>query len=132
MKPAFYIKEADKIREDKWPTEDWVWCGTFIKREGYYCAFTYGLTAFGMKEIEVIDLKGSEGISEELAQKEIEALGEMLDSIVNVLLTLNRYLKDEDVLVLSKGTKVTFKLSEGVMHESPTLKFHTDELEMYE
>lgn len=56
--PELYREVAEQMNEGELPIYDWVYLGLYRSEAGM-CAYTYGLQAFGKREMEVLDSAAS-------------------------------------------------------------------------
>lgn len=106
----FYITVAEDMKTGHLPLLNWIYFG--IYRDGNaYSGYTYGLTAYGKEEIEVIH-----------TSKAPSDLYDFLVDIAGYVVRENVILKDGETIGFSEDEKMTIKRSEGVAVKGESLK----------
>lgn len=108
----FYLQSARNMDQMELPVYCWVYFGMFLD-DGATCAYTYGLTEFGLKDLEIVKSKHS--------MQEAHAV---LYDIAKDALQNNTPLHSGAVFETLEGEKLTLKLA-----PSPYLKKDTLQLE---
>lgn len=111
FEPDFYRKAADSLRNDDLPVHAWVWFGLYAT-DGGLRAYTYGLEAFGHREIEVLNAEGADA----------RELWAFISSMASYVLECGRTLEDGQTIGFSKNDKHAVTLSEGAVLPGMTLK----------
>ena len=112
FQPEFYIEVANMMKEDEenLPVLAWVYFGLYQSEEGNN-VYTYGMTAFGKEEIEILGNKHSL----------TELQGFMLE-IAYYVIGSDVTLRDGETLGVSEEQKLPITRSKGVAVEGMTLK----------
>lgn len=105
-----FLKDADRIRSDELPIDDWIWFGIAHTEEGYH-VYTRGLSTFGKDEMEVTDPSVS-----------AEDLREFLYEICHYILSNDAVLSDGDEIGFEEGKTFTIVRSPGIALDGMTLK----------
>lgn len=111
FEPDFYRKAADALKNDALPVHAWVWFGLYAT-DGGLRAYTYGLEAFGHREIEVLDAEGADA----------RELWAFISSTASYVLECGRTLEDGQTIGFSENDKHAVTLSEGAALPGITLK----------
>ena len=90
--PELYREVAEQMNEGELPIYDWVYLGLYRSEAGM-CAYTYGLQAFGKREMEVLDSAASP------------------QQLHDFLYALASYVLDQDV-TLNDGETIGFSAEE--------------------
>ena len=98
------------MKEDTLPLFNWIWFGLY-RREGGICGYTYGMTAFGMDEMEVLD-----------ADAQPEEVRDFLASLAGYVLEEGVTLQDGETIGFSAEDKHAITRSEGISLPGSTLK----------
>ncbi len=110
FEPSFYMQEAELLHAGELPLLDWVYLGLYPGEKGF-CGYTYGLTAFGKTEIEVLNANAQPA----------EMLGFLAD-IINYVIGYDAVLQDGETIGFSEEQKLPITLSDGVALDGQTLK----------
>lgn len=112
FQPEFYIEVANMMKEDEenLPVLTWVYLGLYRNEEGNNI-YTYGMTAFGKEEIEIL---GSKHNFPELQRFMLEIAYYVIGSDVT--------LREGETLGVSEEQKLPITRSKGVAVEGMTLK----------
>ena len=110
FEPGFYREAAGVIRSGDLPLLNWVFIGLCRTRAGV-CAYTSGMTAFGKREMEVLN-----------SQAAPEELRDFLLDIVHYVLSGDVTLQDGETIGFSAEQKLPITLSEGMLAEGDSLK----------
>jgi len=112
FQPEFYIEVANMMKEDEenLPVLAWVYFGLYQSEEGNN-VYTYGMTAFGKEEIEILGSKHSL----------TELQGFMLE-IAYYVIGSDVTLREGETLGVSEEQKLPIIRSKGVSVEGMTLK----------
>jgi len=106
----FYLQSARNMEQVVIPVYCWVYFGMFMD-EGKTCAYTHGLTEFGMPDLEIV--KSDHSLQ--------EAHAVLYDAAADAL-QHNRQLADGSVIETLEGQKITLQLSKSTYLEGETLK----------
>jgi hypothetical protein len=105
-----YLEEAANMDADYLPLNLWIYFGMGITNSGNY-GYTYGLSEFGKKELEIVDSKQD------------------LDDVRGFLFNMTHYILDFDVVFadgqtcgLSEEERIPITESKGVFSEGDTFK----------
>lgn len=104
----FYLQSARNLEQMQMPIYCWVYFGMFLD-DGATCAYTYGMTEFGMPDLEIVKSKRT--------MQEAHAV--LYDAAKDALQN-NQQLRDGLVIETLEGEKITLKLA-----QSPYLKKET-------
>lgn len=107
---AQYIDSAEDLKTNKTPIHLWVYIGV-RKADTGNSIYTYGLTAFGKQEMEVID-----------SQISLEELYDFVSNICSYVIKSNVTFKSGETLGYTAEQKVKIKLSKGYFVEGDSLK----------
>lgn len=110
FQPEFYRDFSMMMKEDTLPLFNWIWFGLY-RREGGICGYTYGMTAFGMDEMEVLD-----------ADAQPEEVRDFLASLAGYVLEEGVTLQDGETIGFSAEDKHAITRSEGISLPGSTLK----------
>lgn len=112
FQPEFYVEVASMMREDEdaLPVLDWVYLGLYRNEEGNN-AYTYGMTAFGKDEMEIL---GSE--------RELGELQGFLFEIACYVIGSDVTLRDGETIGVSEDQKLPIARTAGVSVEGMSLK----------
>ena len=111
FEPDFYRNAADALKNDALPVHAWVWFGLYAT-DGGLRAYTYGLEAFGHREIEVLDAEGADA----------RELWAFISSMASYVLECDQVLEDGQTIGFSENDKHAVTLSEGAALPGMTLK----------
>ena len=101
---------AEVMKEGELPVYNWIWFGLYQKQNRIY-SYTYGLTAFGKDEIEVLDAKATP-----------VDVRNFLFSMVYYVLSSDVTLHDGETIGFSKRDKHAITRSKGVALPGMTIK----------
>lgn len=110
FQPKLYQDLADLISHGEFPISNLVWFGLYEK-DGKTCGYTHGLYLFNKDEMEII---GSE-----LGHSELRYF---LMDIASYVVENDITFKDGETVGLSEDDIHTITKSDGIAHNSPTLK----------
>ncbi len=106
----YFVMVADSIREDVLPVPTWIYFGIYPDGEDF-SGYTYGMTYFGLDEIEVIRTKG-----------EPADLYDFLMDVAYYVIDNEVVLNDGETLGFSDGQKLLLTRSAGVAVEGESIK----------
>lgn len=112
LKKNFYQANVDMMTEEDLPLYNWIYFG-LRKENGKQSVYTYGLTEFGKKEMEIIDSNNS-----------LEELNEMIFNLTHYVIANDVTLKDGETIGLSAEQKLKISESKGRFLEGKTLKIN--------
>ncbi|TNE64499.1 MAG: DUF4261 domain-containing protein [Bacteroidetes bacterium] len=107
---SFFLQSARNLDQLVLPVYCWVYFGMF-QDGGASCAYTYGLTEFGMPDLEIV--KSSHTLQ--------EAHAVLYDAVKDALQN-KKPLEDGSVIETLEGQKITLELSKSVYLSGETLK----------
>jgi len=107
---AFYLQAARNLDQDVLPIYCWIYFG-MLQQEGLSSGYTFGLTEFGLTDLEVNKSKHS---LQEVHAILYDAAGDALRHKV--------LLQDGGTIETLEGQKITLRLSKSVLLEGKTLK----------
>lgn len=107
---AQYIDSAEDLKTNNAPIHLWVYIGV-RKADTGNSVYTYGLTAFGKQEMEVIG-----------SQISLEELYDFVSNICSYVIKSNVTFKSGETLGYTADQKVKIKLSKGQFVEGDSLK----------
>lgn len=112
FQPEFYIEVADMMREDEeaLPVLDWVYVGLYQNEEGNN-VYTYGMTAFGKDEMEILGSK-----------QELSDLQGFMFEIACYVIGSGVTLRDGETISFSEEQKLPIARTEGISVEGMSLK----------
>ena len=110
FEPAFYMDAAEVMKQGELPVYNWIWFGLYQKQNRIY-SYTYGLTAFGKDEIEILGAKA----------KPMDVLN-FLYGMTCYVLSSDVTLHDGETIGVSKRDKHLITRSEGVALPGMTIK----------
>ena len=110
FEPSFYMDAAEVMKEGELPVYNWIWFGLYQKQNRIY-SYTYGLTAFGKDEIEILGAKA----------KPMDVLN-FLYGMTCYVLSSDVTLHDGETIGVSKRDKHLITRSEGVALPGMTIK----------
>ena len=108
--PAQYFAEAEKLKEDDLPLNLWVYF-CVVKNEQGFNSYTYGLEAFGKKEMEIIG-----------SQKPLSEIRNFLYSIASYVVGYDVTFLHGQTCGFSAEERIPITLSQGVFLENDTFK----------
>lgn len=106
----FFLQAARNMGPNTLPVYCWIYFGMFQEKE-LSNAYTYGLSEFGMPDIEILHSK-----------KPLQEIHAVLYDAASDALLKNTELKDGSVIETLEGTKITLTLSKATFWEGQTLK----------
>ncbi|MDL2285025.1 DUF4261 domain-containing protein [Oxalobacter sp. OttesenSCG-928-P03] len=106
----YFVMVADSIREDVLPVPTWIYFGIYPDGDDF-SGYTYGMTYFGMDEIEVIKTKA-----------EPADLYDFLMDVAYYVIDNEVVLGDGDTLGFSEEQKLPLTRSEGVAVDGESIK----------
>ncbi len=98
----FYHEWTEKLRTSKMPIPLWIYLG-LIQDENGTSGYTYGLTAFGRPEIELIN-----------SSHTLQEIYDFLFSVCEWLLTEDMYFRDGETLSFTSEERLTMTKSKVV------------------
>ena len=101
---------AEVMKQGELPVYNWIWFGLYQKQNRIY-SYTYGLTAFGKDEIEILGAKA----------KPMDVLN-FLYGMTCYVLSSDVALHDGETIGISKRDKHLITRSEGVALPGMTIK----------
>lgn len=113
VKRGQYLGTMDKLGPDDLPIQLWIYIG-LKEYKSANCAYTYGLTAFGKKEFEIINSNLS-----------LEELYSLLLTFSSYVITRNIVLKNGETIGYTPEHKIALKISEGAFVEGESIKLLT-------
>ena len=99
--PELYREVAETMNEGELPIYDWVYLGLYRSEAGM-CAYTYGLQAFGKREMEVLDSAASP-----------QQLHDFLYALANYVLDQDVTLNDGETIGFSAEEKLPITCGPG-------------------
>jgi hypothetical protein len=110
LKKDFYQYSVDEMSEDNLPLYIWIYFG-MRNENGKYSIYTYGLSHFNKKEMEIIN-----------STHPLNELSEMMFNLVHYVIASNVILKDGETIGMSAVQKLKITESKGKYLEGNTLK----------
>ena len=110
FEPKFCIEASTVMKEDTLPILNWIYFGFTRGKQGPGI-YTYGMTAFGKDELEILDSRMSP-----------EELSEFLYDVVYYILESDVTLRDGETIGMSEEQKLAITRSEGVSVDGFSLK----------
>ena len=110
FEPKFYIEASTVMKEDTLPILNWIYFGFTRGKQGPGI-YTYGMTAFGKDELEILD-----------SRMRPEELSEFLYDVVYYILESDVTLRDGETIGMSEEQKLAITRSEGVSVDGFSLK----------
>jgi hypothetical protein len=107
---GYYIEAARNMTDATLPIYLWVYFG-LLQDKGMSSGYTYGLTEFGMNEIEIVD-----------SQMPVQEAHAFLYDVTHEVILYNKHLKDGDKVSGSENQQVTVRLSPAKFLEGNTVK----------
>ncbi|MBK9336960.1 MAG: DUF4261 domain-containing protein [Lewinellaceae bacterium] len=101
----FFLQSARSLDQNVLPIYCWIYFGMFQK-DGMTCAYTYGLTEFGMPDLEIVQSRHT-----------LQEAHAVLYDIARDALQNNAKLQDGSVIETLEGEKFTLKLSKSLYLE---------------
>ncbi|UQB69976.1 DUF4261 domain-containing protein [Epilithonimonas zeae] len=105
-----YLESAENLKNDATPVNLWVYIGLRESEEGN-SVYTYGLSAFGKLEMEIINSKLG-----------LEELYDFIYNICAYVINSNVTFKDGETLGYTAEQKINITLSKGQLVDGQTLK----------
>lgn len=106
----FYLTNTETMSEEDLPLYNWIYFG-LQKENSTQSVYTYGLTDFGMKEMEIINSKNN-----------LEELSEIMYNLTHYVIAYNVTLNDGETIGMSAEQKLKISESKGKFLEGKTLK----------
>ena len=110
LSPDHFLTVAEAMKDGELPVMDWVYIGLYRSETGSG-AYTYGLTAFGKDELEILDSPHAPG-----------ELHEFLFDICYYLLEGDVTLRDGETIGFTEDQKLSITRSKGVAVDGMSLK----------
>ncbi|MBM6752171.1 DUF4261 domain-containing protein [Mediterraneibacter glycyrrhizinilyticus] len=110
FEPQFYEGCAQMMKKNGLPILNWIWFGLW-QREGGICCYTYGMSAFGKDEMEVLD-----------ADAKPSDVRDFLLNLVDYVLENDIVLNDGETIGFSAEDKHAITRSKGAALPGMTLK----------
>ena len=110
FEPELYRDLSMMMKEGALPLLNWIWFGLYRRAEGV-CAYTYGMTAFGMDEMEILD-----------AGAQPAAVRDFLVSLAGYVLEEGVVLRDGETIGFSEEDRHAITRGQGVSLPGTTLK----------
>jgi len=110
LKKEFYQSNMEFMTEENLPIFNWIYFG--LKEEnGKHSVYTYGLTDFGKKEMEIVNSENS-----------LEELNEMMSNLAHYVIAYDVKLNPGETIGISAEQKLKISESKGKFLEGNTLK----------
>lgn len=106
-----YLNELENLKNNKVPVPLWVYIGLRNTQKDATSLYTYGMTGFDKKEMEIIDSK-----------MDANELYDFLLSISSYVIEKDVTLNDGETIGYTADMKIAIKQSKGVALEGETLK----------
>jgi len=113
IKRRQYLDVMDKLEADDIPLSLWIYIG-LREYKSASCAYTYGLTAFDKKEIEIIN-----------SELDLENLYGLLFNISCYVIKSDVNLKDGETIGLTASHKIGIRFSKGEFVKGESIKLLT-------
>lgn len=110
MKKDFYLANVEMMSEEDLPLYNWIYIG-LRQENGKQSVYTFGLSDFNKKEIEILDSPHS-----------LEELSDMIFNLAHYVIAGNVDLKDGETIGMSAEQKLKITESKGKFLEGNTLK----------
>jgi len=110
LKKDFYLANVEIMSEQDLPLYNWIYFG-LRKENGKQSVYTYGLSDFGKKEMEIINSDNS-----------LEELNEMMLNLTHYVIASDVVLKDGETIGISAEQKLKITESKGKFIDGITLK----------
>ncbi len=110
LKKEFYLFNSESMSEEDLPLYNWIYFG-LRQENGNQSVYTYGLTDFGKKEMEIVK-----------SNKNLEELSEMMFNLSHYVIAYDVTLKDGETIGMSAEQKLKISESKGEFIEGTTLK----------
>ncbi|MDE6915973.1 MAG: DUF4261 domain-containing protein [Lachnospiraceae bacterium] len=108
--PAFYDQWTQTLREHKLPIPIWIYLG-LVQDERGNNGYTYGMTAFGRPEIEIV-----------ASSRSLQEIYDFMHNVCAWLLAERMYFRDGETLTFAPGQKLTVTKSKAVFVEGESFK----------
>lgn len=112
LKKEFYLENMDMMSESDLPIYNWVYFG-LRQENGKQSVYTYGLSDFGKKEMEIVD-----------SSKFLDELNEMMYNLTHYVIAFNVTLNDGETVGITAEEKILISESKGRFLEGKTLKIN--------
>lgn len=99
----YYLESAQQLRESALPIYLWAYFG-MVEEEGFSSCYTYGLSEFGLKEMEIVRTPRSVAVAHAV-----------LYDAAQQTIAFNRKLKTGDEIAILNEAKVGLQVSKGVL-----------------
>ena len=106
----FYMNFAETIQKDELPVPILIYTGMYLAKDGL-CAFTSGMTFFGMNELEIIDSK-----------QQPDKVISFMFSIEEYVLSEHVELKDGETIGFTEEQKIPISVGDGISVKGITAK----------
>jgi hypothetical protein len=110
LKKDFYQENLKMMTEKNLPLYNWIYFG-LRQENGKQSVYTYGLSDFGKKEMEIVNSKNS-----------FEELGEMMFNLAHYVISFDVKLNPGETIGISPEQKLKISESKGKYLEGTTLK----------
>ena len=110
LKKEFYQANIEMMTEVNLPLYNWIYFG-LREENGKQSVYTYGLTDFGKKEMEIVD-----------SQNSLEELSEMMFNLAHYVIAYDVKLNDGETIGISADQKLKISKSKGRFLDGTTLK----------
>lgn len=110
LKKEFYQANIEMMTEVNLPLYNWIYFG-LREENGKQSVYTYGLTDFGKKEMEIVD-----------SQNSLEELSEMMFNLAHYVIAYDVKLNDGETIGISADQKLKISESKGRFLDGTTLK----------
>lgn len=112
FQPQFYLEAAQMLKDGGLPVLNLIYFGLYQGEHGM-CGYTYGMTAFGREEIEVLD-----------SEADFQQIREFLFNVVYYCLDSGVELHDGETIGFTEDQKLRISRSEGAAVEGYSLKIN--------
>lgn len=110
LERVFYLNNANETSEDRLPLYNWIYFG--LRKEGMkHSIYTYGLSDFGKKEMEIVN-----------SDHTFEELNSLMYNLVHYVLTADVHLKSGETVGMTADQKLFITESKGKFIQGSTLK----------
>jgi hypothetical protein len=110
LKKDFYLANAEMMSEQSLPLYNWIYFG-LREENDKRSIYTYGLTSFGKKEMEILD-----------SSRPFEELNEMMFNMAHYVIAYDVILQDGETIGISADQKLNIKETTGKFVEGKSLK----------
>ncbi|TXD47814.1 DUF4261 domain-containing protein [Polaribacter sp. IC066] len=110
LKKDFYQANVESMSKEDLPLYNWIYFG-LREENGKQSVYTYGLSQFGKKEMEIIESENS-----------LEELNEMMFNLSHYVVAFDIELKNGETIGISAEQKLKISESKGKFLEGSTLK----------